>query len=356
MSAQRVNVGILGLGRSGWSLHFKVIQQLADLYNIAAVSDPVKERRKEAQHEVQCEAFEDVQAVIQHPEIDLIVVATPSHTHADLACQAMEAGKHVLVEKPMAVNVVEADRMVNVAQRTNRLLTVYQLRRLDPDYLKVKEIIQSGILGPIALARLTRHNFRRRNDWQTLLKYGGGMLNNWGSHIVDQGLQLLGEPPVQVFADMQKTVSVGDAEDHIKVTMKGKEGMTVDVEVTSCSAFPHPEWLVVGAYGSLQGTTRELTYKYYDPKDLPALRVEEGPAEGRSYGKPENVPWQEKHTTIDASKDVKILFYNALYKSIRYGEPLLVTPESVREQIALFDECRRQNNFASAPSNASSAS
>lgn len=345
MSTEPIRAGVIGLGRSGWHLHVLVMQKLPDLFTVTAVADPLPERRQEAIDATGCTAYADPEELFKDERIELVVVATPSHTHADLACRAMEAGKHVLVEKPMATSLAEADRMIETARRTQRLLTCYQLRRLDPDYLRVREIIDSGILGPIVLVRLARHSYRRRNDWQTLRKFGGGMLNNWGSHIVDQGLQLIDGEIERLFADMQHTVSAGDAEDHVKVTMKAKSGMVVDVEVSTCVAYPGPEYLVVGKYGTLEGSTTSIRYKYYDPTQAPTLVADEGPAEGRSYGAPENLPWVEKTEQIKAPEDVKLTFYKSLYKSIREGAPLLVTPESVRRQIALFDECRRQTGF-----------
>lgn len=344
MSSQPVRAGVVGLGRSGWHLHVQVMQRMEG-FEVTAVADPMEERREEAIQATGCTAYTDPEALIQDDRIELVVVATPSHTHADLACKALEAGKHVLVEKPMAMSVEEADRMIEAANKSNRLLTVYQLRRLDPDYVRLREILDSGVLGPLVLVRLARHSYRRRSDWQTLRKFGGGMLNNWGAHIVDQGLEILGGPVDRFFADMQQTVSAGDAEDHFKITMKGESDVVVDVEVSSCVAYPGPEYLVVGKYGSLQGSTRRFEYKYYDPKAVPELVADEGPAEGRSYGKPEELPWVEKSEEIQGSGDVKVTFYQNLYNAIRKGEPLLVTPESVRRQIAFFDDVRKQSGF-----------
>lgn len=185
MSSQPVKAGVIGLGRSGWYLHALVMKGMPDRFEVTAVSDPLEERRNEAVQELGCTAYADPEQLIHDDRIELVVVATPSHTHADLAVRALEAGKHVLVEKPMCMNVEEADRMIEAAEKNDRLLTAYQLRRLDPDYIRLKEIIDSGILGPLVLVKLARNSYRRRNDWQTLRKFGGGMLNNWGSHIVD---------------------------------------------------------------------------------------------------------------------------------------------------------------------------
>lgn len=345
MSSQPVKAGVIGLGRSGWYLHLQVMKGMEGKFEVAAVADPLEERRNEAIEATGCTAYADPEELINDDRIELVVVATPSHTHADLTVKALEAGKHVLVEKPMSVNVEEADRMIEAAKKNDRLLTVYQLRRLDPDYLRLKEIIDSGILGPLVMIRLARNSYRRRNDWQTLRKFGGGMLNNWGSHIVDQGLQLLDGRVTRFFADLQQTVSAGDADDHVKIVMKGESGLVVDVEVSSCVGYPGPEYWVVGKYGSLQGSTRKFTYKYYDPKEAPELVADEGPAEGRSYGKPEELPWVEKTEDIAAAGDVKVTFYENLYNAIRKGEPLVVTAESVRQQIDFFDKVREQSGF-----------
>lgn len=335
----------MGLGRSGWYLHLQVMKGMADRFEVVAVSDPLEDRRKEAIEATGCTAYATPEELLNDDRVELVVVATPSHTHADLTVKALEAGKHVLVEKPMATNLEEVDRMIEAAKKNDRLLTVYQLRRLDPDYLRLKEIIDSGVLGPLVLVKFARNSYRRRNDWQTLRKFGGGMLNNWGSHIVDQGLQLIDGPVTRFFADLQHTVSAGDADDHVKIVMKGESGMVVDIEVSSCIAYPTPEYFVVGKYGTLQGSTRKFTYKYYDPKEAPELVADEGPAEGRSYGKPEELPWVEKTEEIDTSGDVKVTFYENLYDAIRKGEPLFVTPESVRRQIEFFDQVREQSGF-----------
>ena len=345
MSSQPVKAGVIGLGRSGWYLHALVMKGMPDRFEVTAVSDPLEERRNEAVQELGCTAYADPEQLIHDDRIELVVVATPSHTHADLAVRALEAGKHVLVEKPMCMNVEEADRMIEAAEKNDRLLTAYQLRRLDPDYIRLKEIIDSGILGPLVLVKLARNSYRRRNDWQTLRKLGGGMLNNWGSHIVDQGLQLLDGQVTRFFADLQHTVSAGDADDHVKIVMKGENGAVVDVEVSSCIAYPTPEYFVVGKYGTLTGSTRKFKYKYYDPAQVPELVADEGPAEGRSYGQPEDLPWVEKEEEIDTSGDVKVTFYENLYEAIRKDAPLIVTPESVRRQIAFFDEVRAQAGF-----------
>src|SRR5690606_38085333 len=101
-------------------------------------------------------------------EAELVVIATPSHTHKELAIKALEAGKHVQVEKPFALNAAEADEMIAKAKAVGRLVTCFQNRRADPDFLEVKRIIESGLLGRVFFVRVGNDRYDRRRDWQTL--------------------------------------------------------------------------------------------------------------------------------------------------------------------------------------------
>src|SRR5690606_32126756 len=112
----------------------------------------------------------------------LVVVALPSFLHMPASVDALGAGKHVVCEKPMATTLEEADRMIAAAHDTGRVLTIFQQRRYNPDFVKLRELIDSGLLGRIVQIRLTESRFSRRWDWQTLQKFGGGTLNNTGPH------------------------------------------------------------------------------------------------------------------------------------------------------------------------------
>jgi scyllo-inositol 2-dehydrogenase (NADP+) len=339
--AEPVKVGVIGLGRSGWDLHIAGINSFAN-FELAAVADPESARRDEAQSKFGCETFASPEELIEKSDAELIVVATPSHTHAPLSIAALEAGKHVLCEKPMAVNLAEADAMCQAAARSGKILTIYQVRRFDPEVLKLQEILQSEKLGPLHLVRFGAYNFSRRRDWQTLKKFGGGQLNNWGAHLVDQALILSGGVWNELFADLKHTVTAGDADDHVKIVFKGAQNVTYDIEITTACAFSLPRVVVMGKYGSLilrDGKTMEI--KYYDPAALPQdVRADEGPAANRSYVIDETIPWQQEQVEI-GSGDARLLFYDKLYATLREGAPLAVTPEQVRNQMALFEAAHR---------------
>lgn len=339
-----VKTGIIGLGRSGWDLHAAMIATLPQ-FEVTAVADPSAERREEAKTRFGCTGYEAPEHLIGDAGVELVVIATPSHTHAELAVQASDAGKHVLVEKPMTTSLKEADRMVAAAERAGRVLSVYQVRRRAADFRKVQEIVRSGVLGPLHLIKMNVHGYSRRRDWQTLQKFGGGILNNTGAHFIDQALLLAGGQWSHLFVDMRHLVSAGDADDHIKIVFRGAEGVVVDIEITNAAATPITplHWTVLGRYGALCGTMDELTWKYHDPREMPERQVQEAMID-RIYEGPEDFPWIEKHQSV--AEDYRImhrLFYEDLFGAVREGGPVPASAAEVRELIALFDACRTQN-------------
>ncbi len=342
MSTKPIGVGIAGLGRSGWGIHAKSISKLPDLYKVVAVFDQEPARLKEAAEEFSCRTYTEYEEFLSDPEMELVIVATPSHLHAPHTISALKAGHHVLCEKPMAVATEEADRMIETAKVCGRVLTVFQNRRYDPDFQKVKEVIESGRIGKVLLIRIAQHFFQRRNDWQTLKEYGGGILNNWGAHLLDQAMLLLGEEDPEVLCQLAHTVSAGDAEDHAKITLKASRGLVVDLELSSCAAFSQDNWFVIGTCGGIRGSTGELTIKWFAPNSLPAVQVDRRPPQERDYGKPEEIPWQtEVWHAADSQYPGWEQIYFDLHRTIREGAPLVITPESARRYIALIARCKQ---------------
>lgn len=336
-----INVGIAGLGRSGWGIHANLLAKLPDYYKVVAVFDQAQPRLEEAAARFGCRTYTDYEEFLKDPSVELVTVATPSYLHSAHVIAALETGHNVLCEKPMARNTREADEMIATARKSGRVFTVFQNRRYDPDFLKVKETIESGKLGKILLIKSMRHYFQRRSDWQTLKEFGGGILNNWGAHLLDQALLLLGPQEPEVLCQLEHTVSAGDAEDYAKVVLKSKGGLVFDVELVGCAAFSQENWFVVGTSGGIQGTTQELKIKWFDPAALPAITADPNAPPDRSYGKSENIPWQsETWRAIDTPSDGGRRIYIELYRTIKEGGPLAITPESVRRQIALIEKCK----------------
>src|SRR3954464_11054511 len=166
MSANVVNVGIAGLGRSGWDIHAKTLASLKSFYRVVAVTDNQPSRCQEAVQSLGCRAYPDLASLLADREVDLVVIATPSHLHRDEVIQSLANRKHVVCEKPMALSAADADRMIHAADSADRLLTVFHNMRYWRDFQKVREVIESGVLGRIVQIKITMHRFTRRWDWQ----------------------------------------------------------------------------------------------------------------------------------------------------------------------------------------------
>lgn len=337
-----VPVGVAGLGRAGWGIHVYALEKMSDKYRIVAVCDPNEARQAEARERLGCRSYSSYSDLIGDDEVELVVLATPSQVHADGAIEAMRAGKHVIVEKPFSIDLAGADRMIAVAKETGQILTGSQNHRYVPDFLKVREVIESGKLGRIIMIRIAWHWFRRRWDWQTLKEFGGGKLNNDGSHVIDEALLLFGDAEPQVFCHMERTpLFFGDAEDHVKVILHAPGAPMIDMEFSNACAYPQEPWLVMGTQGGLAGTHRDLRWKYVDPKELPERQVSRDPTPDRSYNR-EELPWKEESASLadDPPRQSNVRLYNDLYASLRGGAPLVLTAESIRRQIAVLEKCR----------------
>ena len=337
----KVNVGIAGLGRSGWNIHAGIFKRLPEKYRVVAVADPMETRREEAIKEFGCKAYPEFDGLIEDEDVELVVVATPSYLHASHTIKALSSGKNVVCEKPMATNLAEADAMIEAARKTGKILTIFQDSLFYPDYLKVKEVIESGKLGRIVLIKIYSHHFGRRWDWQTLKKFGGGELRNNGVHLIIQALQLIGNKDPEVFCDLQRTLTLGDAEDHVKIILKAAESPLVDIEFTRACAYPQENWLVMGTRGGLIGNRQLIKWKYFNPEDLPRRKVETKPTPDRSYNS-EEIPWKEEEWRLSESDYWKrggIIFYEELYKTLRYGAPPPVTPEIARRVMWVIEKC-----------------
>ena len=341
-------VGISGLGRSGWILHALILKEMPEKYKVVAVMDTEAERREEAVEVLGCRAYEKYDDLIADKDVDIVAVASPNVFHVEQSIKALQAGKHVVCEKAMANHVEDADRMIEAAEKAGRILTVFQTRRYLPDCIKVREVIASGKLGRILIIRMTEHLFRRRWDWQTLTKFGGGSLYNSGAHYVDMALQLFGDADPEVFCHLDRALTSGDAEDHCKIILRAAGAPLIDIELSYSCAWPQGEWLIMGTSGGLRGSQKRLEWRYVDWSKMPVRPVDTVPtAADRKYCvEDDDLEWREESWERPADAPPKSVgFYNDLYETLRNGAPLAITPQSVRRQIVVLKECRKMRRF-----------
>lgn len=351
MSQEPVRFAVVGLGRAGWGIHVAGLRNRTDA-KIVAVVDPVEERRKQALDELGAKGYKTLGAMLKDTNVEVVVIATPSVTHGPDSKKALKAGKHVVVEKPMAMNVAEAQSMIKVAEETGKKLFVHQNYRFFPDFNYMKETIESGIIGKVFHMRNYINGFSRRSDWQTLAKNGGGVLNNTCPHFIDQILQMLGSPVKQIMGDLRQIASAGDTEDHVKAFFRAEDGTTADMEISSVentSPVKLPKWIIAGTNGTMTTDGTTATINYFDPAKLQPLVVTEGPAAERKYGNGDSLPWEIKTDVMAEHVKDKANFYDNVIGVLRKGEEMRVTPESVHNVIKAIGMIRKGTDFLGKP-------
>jgi predicted dehydrogenase len=348
VSEQIIRYAVVGLGRAGWGIHVHQLRGRGDA-RIVAVADPVEERRDEAAAEFGCKTYTSLPKLLKQDDVDVVVIATPSADHAGDTKKALKAGRHVVVEKPMATSLAEADAMINAANAAGKTLFVHQNYRFYPEFLHLKEIVDSGLIGRLFHVRNYITAFNRRNDWQTLARNGGGQLNNTAVHFLDQILQFLPGRVTQVMGDLQQIASAGDVEDHVKALLKTDAGATADIEISFAQnvAMPLPKWIVCGTHGTITNDGERSTVRWFDPAEAPPLEVVDGPAANRRYGNDDKLPWREK--VIQVQPRPHGAFYDHVAAVLLRGEPLRVTTQSVREVMRVIGLIRKGTNFPGKP-------
>jgi predicted dehydrogenase len=335
-----IRYAVVGLGRAGWGIHVHQLRARSDA-RLVAVVDPVAARRDEAVAEFQCRAYPTLAELLGLAgDVDVIVIATPSADHAGDAIAALRAGSHVVVEKPMATSLADADAMIRTADETATRLFVHQNYRLYPEFQHLKETVDSGLIGRLYHVRNYISTFNRRNDWQTLARNGGGQLNNTAVHFLDQVLQLLPGRVTAVTGDLRRIASAGDVEDHVKALIRTDAGATADIEISTAQniALPLPKWVLCGTCGTLTSDGTRTTIRWFDPAAAPPLKVIDGPAADRKYGNADTLPWQER--TIDLAPPPHGAFYDHVAAVLAGREAMRVTPQSVREVMRVMELIR----------------
>jgi predicted dehydrogenase len=274
----------------------------------------------------------------------VVAIASPTHLHEQMIRRALREGCHVILEKPMTTSLRSADRMIAEAEKQGRRIFVYQPHRLTAETRTAREILASGVLGPIYLIRRTSCRYVRRNDWQSLRQYGGGMLNNYGAHFIDQVLHLSdGSPVVDVRCHLWAAATVGDADDVVKAWLKTQGGQLLDVEINQATAWPAPPWRVCGQYGTMVREGDAFRLKYFDPAEAPPLKVVDGAAPGRSYDNGDRLPWRERDVPILPEKQID--FYQNVYEVLTQNATPHIRIEESRELMRIIELCRKRSKF-----------
>jgi predicted dehydrogenase len=339
MAKKQVRFGVAGLGRIGWSFHCRSIARHPDVA-LAAVTDVDPGRREEAERVYGVPTFADFGEMLSQADLDAVVVATPTHLHRSMAEAAFRAGCDVFLEKPMAPDLAQAAAIVRAAKRHERILTVYQPLRASAYFQHLRRILESGVIGRVYHVRTGTFTYARRDDWQSLRKYGGGMLNNYGAHSLDQLLQLVGYDVKRVFCTLRVVASLGDADDVVKVVFDTKQGTLAELDVNQASVispFVFEAWGTSGAV-SVSRDRDKITVRSFDPRSLKPKTLNRSLASTDRRYPYDEVPVREEVIPVDHSLEVDV--YADLARAIRTRRAPFVKPEEPLAVMKLIARCR----------------
>jgi scyllo-inositol 2-dehydrogenase (NADP+) len=334
-----LRTAVIGLGRIGWKFHVPQIIR-HDGFDLAAVVDPLQERLDEAKSEFGVQGYANCDRLWDAETLDLAVIASPTPFHSEQAIAAFENGCDVFCDKPMAPSLDEADRMIDSMKKHGRKLMVYQPHRASVGTVALRGLLSRDIIGPVYMIKLARSAYTRRNDWQAFRKYGGGMLNNYGAHYIDQSLYISGSRAKRVTCALRTIASLGDADDVVKTVIETDNGIILDIDINMALAHPLPAWQILGERGSLVLEKKAWRARFFRYEELADIGVQAGlAAKDRRYGSGETIPWQESSFPLSDFQPVD--FYEKCYDYFALdGKPFVPIAET-REVMRVLDECRK---------------
>ncbi|MDP4274505.1 MAG: oxidoreductase [Bacteroidota bacterium] len=320
-----ISVGLASYGLSGMAFHAPLLTALP-CFNLKKILERHHDNSRD--RFPQAEIVRSFDDLISDPDIELVVVNTPDHTHFELAQKALLAGKHVVVEKPFTFKVEDCEELIRLAKEKHKVLSVFQNRRWDGDFLTVKNIVHQGLLGKLVYfeSNFDRYrNYLKPESWKEQSVYGSGTVYNLGSHLIDQALVLFGMPE-SVTADIRNMREGAEVDDYFNIRL-GYSAFAVTLKSSYLVRESVPRFVLHGRDGSF--------IKYgMDPQE-DAMRSGIIPVQPE-WGQEKEEYWGLLNTQLNGlhyrgkvetiAGDYK-KYYQNIYQVIRNNEVLEVKPE-----------------------------
>ena len=332
---------ILSYGMSGEVFHAPLLQAHPG-FTLKTIWQRNSDKAK--LHYPSVQVVKDVDHILNDPEIELVVINTPNETHTDLTTRVLNARKHAIVEKPFTPTIAEAQQLIDLAKSQNKLLSVFQNRRWDGDFMTTKSVIEWGMLGQVVEFEAHYDRFRNYiepNTWKEMPGPGAGILYNLGSHLLDQITVLFGMPKA-VDARIGIQRPGGSVADFYDIRLSYPD-LNVIVKSSYLVREAGPHYIVHGTKGSF--------IKYgIDPQEA-ALKLRQNPGTSGWGTDPEQL-WGKLNTEmnglhiegkIETIPGNYLGFYQNIFEAIRSGKELAVKPEQALQVISLIEAAIESN-------------
>jgi predicted dehydrogenase len=247
-----LKVGLVGFGSAGKNFHAPLISATPNLELSFIISSQAQHDPYINQNYPTAQRATDFKHLLQNPEVNLIVLATPNETHFPLAKQALKNGKHVIIDKPFTISSRQAYELDQLASEQKLVLSVFHNRRWDGDFLTVKKLLQQNSLGQVVQFSSNFDRFRPKikDNWREENNAGSGLLYDLGSHLLDQALQLFGEPH-SLYAAINKQRPHAVTDDFFLIHLYYPD-VLIELSAGQLASAPTPRFKVLGTKGGYQ--------------------------------------------------------------------------------------------------------
>ena len=245
---KKMKVAVIGYGgMGGW--HTKYIAN-SDVVELAGIYD-IKPERSELAESRGIHAYPSFEAVLNDQTVEAVTIAVPNDAHESLTIRALEAGKNVICEKPVTLTLESLERMIAAANKNGKIFTTHQNRRWDRDYLAMKQIHDSGILGEVFNIESRVHGNRGiPSDWRKEKAHGGGMLYDWGIHLIDQMLMIFGFENLASVYCICDNITNKEVDDGFRLDLNFKNGQRATVEIGTYNFISMPRFYLRAEKGT----------------------------------------------------------------------------------------------------------
>jgi len=335
--ASKIKAGIVGYGKSAKRFHLPILKALDGVKISAIVQRSGGEALEENPGSLIVKSLDEL---LELDSVELVIITTPNNLHYEHAKKCLEAGKHVIVEKPFTVRFDEADELRKLAESKDLILTVYHNRRWDGDFLSVKKLLEKEDLGRLVEFESNFNRFRnyqRPDSWKEKDTPGSGILYDLGSHLIDQSLQLFGKPD-SLFADIRKQRDESLTDDYFQIIL-GYGSLKVTLNAGMLVPESSPRFVIRGVDGS-------FIKMGMDPQE-DALTNEKSVTDPDWGQEPqsmwgtlmiyENDKMYERSVETEPGRYQD--FYLNVFNAIRGDEEIAVKPEEAAEVIRIIERC-----------------
>lgn len=331
------NLGIVGYGGMGKWHHLNMDR--IDRVNPVAVCDIAKSARDRAES-YGLKTYDNINKILKDDSIDILVIATPNHFHCPYAIKAMQAGKHVITEKPITTSSANLQKMIDASVLYDRKLSVHQNRRWDKDYLTIKKIVDDKMIGDVFTVSSRVMGSRGiPGDWRAKKAFGGGMMLDWGVHLIDQALHMFDSPVREVYVRMQH-VHYSEVDDGFSLVLTFENGVVYTIDVFTSCYINLPRWHVCGYEGTAVINDWSCDGKIVNiqkgKENEDATPIEAGAGLTKTMA-PRTDKSTVEHSLPHIECDEWVEYYGNYVNAIEGKEDLLVKPEQAMRVMRVME-------------------